>query len=515
MKKILKKITSIVAVVAVTTSFVINPAIAATRLTPYHLYKWASTNNIQRLHQFKRYINLQDKNKNTALCIAQQAKNQKAYATLLKFGASTNVKCHDDDDPICAIITKEKLKISPAWWIAGAGMVGAYLMFDSDSGGDNTPEKLCDINLYPHLNTCPTGQVPVDECTDSKGIHYSCICDATSYPYDDMCPTGMTDINQCTDEFGTHYNCRCDETQGRYIDKTSCETNQNGGRGYDCSTIEASTGCYIRETLLCINPEKESCDTPSTGVILEDNLSGNHAGEIACHNCDYTCDTTNKYYSDKSVCETNNDNFTCSSAGTSPVDCFIPTACETGYQSTACDTGEGYTSTPINENTVKGETCHQCQYSCASGWTAGTCPEGKVCDTITTPVQCYKNPQCPTTHTYTSETECEEGGYTCSESATGSGCWKRDKSLACTELNADAVTQCTDYTGLTTTPKYIGQAGGDNCYTCEYACDETNYFADNTNYSKCGTGGNEGWTFVLDTYGKGVQCYTCQTQTCG
>lgn len=74
------------------------------------------TGNITRLQQFKRYINLQDRNRNTALCLAQQAEDRDAYALLLKFGASTKVPCHDDNDPICAVIAGEKLKyLRPAF----------------------------------------------------------------------------------------------------------------------------------------------------------------------------------------------------------------------------------------------------------------------------------------------------------------------------------------------------------------------------------------------------------------
>ena len=103
---------------------------AATRLTPAHLYNWAKTGNITRLQQFKRYINLQDRNRNTALCLAQQAEDRDAYALLLKFGASTKVPCHDDNDPICAVIAGEKTKISPAGiLLLGAGAAaGAYFL---------------------------------------------------------------------------------------------------------------------------------------------------------------------------------------------------------------------------------------------------------------------------------------------------------------------------------------------------------------------------------------------------
>ena len=109
---------------------------AATKLTPTHLYSWAKNGNLNRLRQFQRYINLKDQNQNTALCIAQQHQDSKAYTLLLKFGASTKVSCHNNNDPICAVIAGEKTKVSPAaWWLLGAGAAaGAYALLNNDGG---------------------------------------------------------------------------------------------------------------------------------------------------------------------------------------------------------------------------------------------------------------------------------------------------------------------------------------------------------------------------------------------
>ena len=112
MKKLKRKIISAITAFAFICSMGINTAQAATRLTTAHLYHWAKTANTVRLTQFQRYINLPDKNNNTALCLAQQAKNRNAYKLLLEYGASTDVECHDDDDPICAIVAGDKVKVS-------------------------------------------------------------------------------------------------------------------------------------------------------------------------------------------------------------------------------------------------------------------------------------------------------------------------------------------------------------------------------------------------------------------
>ena len=103
MNKIKKSLCLILSVLAIS-AFTSQDVNASTRLTPQHLYTWARQGNTARLRQFQKYINLQDQYKNTALCIAQQNEDPKSYALLKKFGASTNVTCHDDDDPICAVV---------------------------------------------------------------------------------------------------------------------------------------------------------------------------------------------------------------------------------------------------------------------------------------------------------------------------------------------------------------------------------------------------------------------------
>ena len=39
---------------------------------------------------------------------------------LLVFGASKDVECYDNTDPICAVIVGEKLKVRGAGWLLGA-----------------------------------------------------------------------------------------------------------------------------------------------------------------------------------------------------------------------------------------------------------------------------------------------------------------------------------------------------------------------------------------------------------
>ena len=147
---------------------------AAVRLTPQHLYIWAKQKNLFRLSQFQKYIDIQDKNHNTALCIAQQHKDRDTYALLLKLGASKKVSCHDDNDPICAVISGEKIKVSPAGWLLlGAGAVaGAYTLLDNDGGHKH---KRCPVGYEKGLTDCSGKTHPqgwdYTESDAAGGIH--------------------------------------------------------------------------------------------------------------------------------------------------------------------------------------------------------------------------------------------------------------------------------------------------------------------------------------------------------
>ncbi len=328
------------------------PAYSATQLTASHLYYWAKTKNYSRLNQFKSYINLHNQNNKTALCLAQEAKDRNAYTTLIKFGASTKVSCHDDDDPICAVIIKEETKVSPAALLLGAGALGAaYLLSDNDSNDKSTP-KVCDLNEYPYAN---------------------------------LCPTGMKEINNCTDNSGTHYQCECDEAQNRYQDPNKCSINQSGKTGYNCSSKDEN-GCFIRTNLACISPKVDQCAQASEGYTLTDTGADTFAGEQECRSCSYSCDETtlfatcpedknctpveehgtvcHKILSDKCDSDTYTSTQNCSdTTGLKTVDtCTEKTATgDVTYYQCECDTDKGY----YPEDT---EDLTKCGSGGANGW---------------------------------------------------------------------------------------------------------------------------------------------------
>ena len=486
---------------------------AATRLTPAHLYNWAKTGNITRLQQFKRYITLQDRNRNTALCLAQQAEDRDAYALLLKFGASTKVPCHDDNDPICAVIAGEKTKISPAGiLLLGAGAAaGAYFLLDDDDGGD---DPVCPVD-YPSTSPCrPSGNGFVTD-QDSKSVN-----NITCY--------------KCT------YTCAPGWSAG------TCPA------GKACNTITSPVQCY-----------------QVTGCPI-----------------DYP-------FSDKGLCEA--DGYTCT-------ECANGSGCwkRTGSQSCPVDypdtkpclpSDKGYTTT--QDSVQQGfNTCYKCAYECAPGWNAGSCPAGLTCDTITSPVQCYQKKGCDTSAgNYDTQQACElaNPGYDCTQAANqcwvpgaasqcpagydtailtpadcgvgGTNVWKVDfngtsggkQCGKCTALACETgTTQCEPAgTGFTLTSKENGDYNGNTpCLTCTYACADNYYTSENdctsngayqcssvtghgltcwlrgnaeqceigsTQYQSvadCGTKGSLGWSYTEHGMSGDLKCGECDKLQC-
>ena len=96
------------------------PRIKTTDLTPQKIYSIAQDRNGKALSTIREHLNIKDENGNTALCLAQQNKDKESFKMLLVFGASKDVECYDNTDPICAVIVGEKLKVRGAGWLLGA-----------------------------------------------------------------------------------------------------------------------------------------------------------------------------------------------------------------------------------------------------------------------------------------------------------------------------------------------------------------------------------------------------------
>ncbi|MCM1323765.1 MAG: hypothetical protein NC218_06350, partial [Acetobacter sp.] len=470
MKKIIRYLSVSLGLVAAFCAFNSQTANAATvKLRPQHLYRWAHDNNTSRLEQFKRYINLMDENKNTALCLAQQAKDKKAYSLLLDYGASTKAPCHDDDDPICAIIAGEKTKVHPAAWalLAAGAAAGAYLLIDDDDGGHK-----CDITQYP-LPDCP----PHGICSDCDGKKKLDDCEENWEPNADRtqclpipCPAG--EYTSCADKSG-------------YI------TNQTP-TGHFSGDMQCYTCAYQCDTTAGFYDTDAACRMQYTGYICIQDPNGCYVKGF--------CDTTKGHYTTREDCENKNPGYNCTPSGVddgcwtkdgnNPKQCTPPAV----KKGTCQKPSSGIILIETETNEQSGDTkCVNCTYACdtANGWT-DTCPTGKICTETTKPdgSKCYTNPQCPTGYSYANKEECERAnpGFYCTENINSSGCWGKDNSnpKQCTPPAVEAGKCPLPDTYHTVKEIENGeQAGNIKCVTCTYGC-KTNYYSTEAD---CQTGG--------------------------
>jgi len=500
------------------------PVNAATRLGPEHLYMWAKRGDLTRLHQYQRYINLQDKNHNTALCIAQQHQDKNAYALLLKFGASTKVSCHDDDDPICAVVAGEKTKISPAaWWLLGTGAAaGAYALLNNDGGHKH---KKCPVGYEKDLNDC-------SKETHPEGWNYYRSGEADGH----VC--GKCEPKTCAIGYSTDYPSvdRCGTTgangwRWKQDPVTPYAGNDICGNCTPKQCTEYAGGDGAEDIAHCRT-------FPTLDVAIDTNVVG-YAGDTACYKCTYTC--KDEYYSSEQACKeggykcvsTTENNVTCWRQ-TGPAGCPDPSYTQGLVNCNAKAHPEGYTYTSsgqsggeicgkcipktcVNPYTTSAQSVDGCGTTGANGysWTqdSGTPYAGDLKCSQCTPYQCSRydsgkgvanvdqctvyehlvaaidtnvigyageTPCYKCTYTcrddyYATEASCKDGGYTCS-SATENNitCWWHTGSEECPSTYPEKGSCPAVKTGYTLVSSSSTKVGENTCYKCNYACDTAN-----------------------------------------
>ena len=529
---------------------------AATRLTPAHLYNWAKTGNITRLQQFKRYINLQDRNRNTALCLAQQAEDRDAYALLLKFGASTKVPCHDDNDPICAVIAGEKTKISPAGiLLLGAGAAaGAYFLLDDDDGGD---DPVCPVD-YPSTSPCrPSGNGFVTD-QDSKSVNnitcYKCTYTCAPGWSAGTCPAGkacntITSPVQCYQVTG----CPIDYP---FTDKGLCEAD-----GYTCTESANGSGCWKRtgsQTCPVDYPNTKPCLPSDKGyTTTQDSVQ---QGFNTCYKCAYECapgwnagscpagltcdtitspvqcyqkkgcDTSAGNYDTQQACELANPGYDCTQAANQ---CWVPGAasqCPAGYDTaiqTPADCGVGGTNGWKVEfnGTSGGKQCGKCTAkTCQDGSTTAGCSDGTYTKVASETEHgaagdsiCYLcTYACNESTAFAEQSNCQAGGYTCTQvEENGKTCWLRGSASQCPSGYTAGLEDCSGKAhpeGWNYSSN--GTSGGQICGKCTEKTCTNGASTSNTSVSSCGIGGSEGWNFSINGYAGDTACGLCTARTC-
>lgn len=438
------------------------PSIVAEDLTPQKIYAVAQERNGKMLGSIREHLNIKDENGNTALCLAQQNKDKESFKMLLVFGASKDVECYDDTDPICAIIVGEKLKVNGAGWLLGAAATAGAIY----GAAELLDNKKCPSGYsvqYQSVADCgKTGAGGWEYDWHKKDEDGKRCGRCTPKTYTTGCTTLWQSVNDC----GEHPEGWLFESSGYSGDEVCgiCTPKQCVNR--DSTTIR---GENIRYTDVEYCPHRDYMRPTSQE---QKGWSGVHG----CYICNYACDEKNGF-AQEGNCEKN-------AEGHSAYNCTIDADTQCYYRTTpkAC---------PITDSpTARGSNV---AYS-----TAGNCPFRRYMEAVSvTPGawsgegQCYTcNYACDEKYGFANETNCktnESGGegYIC---------------------QLDPNTQCY-YRSQTPTP--------DNPVNPDKPCPE-GYDTAYQSQSNCALIGGipEGWTWSQNGWSGELKCGKCEAKTC-
>lgn len=478
-------------------------------LTPQKIYEMAEIRDGKSMSAIRDYLNIKDKNGNTALCLAQKNKDKESFKMLLVFGASTDVECYDNTDTICAIIVGEKLKINGAGWLLGAVAAAGAVYGASELLED---DKKCPSGYstqYQRVADC--GRTGAEGWTwdwNGKDEDGKLCGRCTPKTYDTGCTTLWQSANDC----GEHPEGWEFASSGYSGDEVCgiCAPKQ-------CVTRDSETirGENIRYTEIKYCPHRNYMKPTSQE---QTGWSGVHG----CFICNYECDGTTGFVNE-GTCEQNADGhsaYNCTKDTESP--CYYrttPKACPiiTGDK-TVIGSNVAYT-TPANcpfrkYMTVESVTsagwsgdgeCFSCHYKCDETYgfaNENTCKnnrvggEGYICQLDTT-TGCYYRSKTPTPDAPTEpEKPCAEGYSTAYQSV--ANCvliggvedgWNWEENgwsgeLKCGKCNPKTCTSgSTDITDTSTCPVVVNKkviavqpagghyAGAKPCNECVYICD--------------------------------------------
>ena len=352
----------------------------------------------------------------------------------------------------------------------------------------------------------PTGNFSGDaECNTCA---YECDTGNRYYETEDACSLAQPEYICVSDTAsGCYKPSKCDQAQNFYDDQIACE---NYYDGYTCKT---QNGCYVKGVeKQCPSGEYITCPTKEGNKVTA-TPTDNKSGEEVCNTCAYTCDTEQKYYTEKEECNIANPSHSCEFS--SSANCYTITGCDNsrgfyasyasctstfkGYECVLqagcytkgeiknCPTGE-YTSGKCQErvgndveeiesgNYTGEEKCYSCKYTCKSS--EGYYSEQGICETentgrscaIDNSSQCYMVSGCRTDMGwYTNTTDCEKAfpGYSCSYHEE---CYIKGSPKECP--NGQVKTgNCPEKAGTTVSESPSGSLSGEElCYNCIYTC---------------------------------------------
>ncbi|MBR1915115.1 MAG: hypothetical protein IJ830_01555 [Alphaproteobacteria bacterium] len=510
-------------------------------LSAKDIYEYARTRNYWALSKITRYVDMQDKSGNTALCLAVIDGDYQTYNLLRQYGANPQPYCLQS--AIAASSSSTFLGMGTTGWLttgaivaAGAGVAAAV---GGGGGGGGSSDSSSSNNSSPSI-TCVNGSISNDECICNEGWtgatcneaaegytlfddvayptlacangstqdkdHCTCgdgwtgtlcntpavcgdgykiSCDANEYTTGETCPSGGNTLKKCL-AHSSMPNCSIFSTTS-----DTCETCKTGYAGATCT--QAADGYTLFDevaypTLACANgstQDKDHCICGSgwTGTLCDTPASCGANYKASCEANEYTTGNT------------------CPSGGNTLMECLAHSAmpncqtpssnsdtcetCKTGYAGTTCtQAADGYTLfDEVAYPTLacaNGSTQDKDHCTCGDGWTGATCSEAADCG-ANYKASCEANE-------YTTGETCPSGGNTLME------CLAHSAMPNCQtpSSNSDTCETCkTGYAGTTCTQAADGYTLFDEVAYPTLAC--ANGSTQDKDHCTCG----DGWTGTL------------------
>ena len=261
----------------------------AVPLTAEHLYTFARQKNEKLLDKYSKYIDLTNKNNDTALCISVKQRDRDSFELLKEYGASTKVEClqkmlnkttpkQDVSSDIVSEGDGEFLGMGlKGWGLTGLAVAGVAAA-SGGGGGSSSGSNITEDEESVVLN-CINGIQVGDACQCNAGyIGELCENKAECNGYYQTCPDGYEKGNN-TCQSGEDLLYKCDiEIECSYT-TTSCQDGYHE-TGNTCKSGEITyVECDIDE---CIGFDYTSCPM---GYSASATCKSGETFKYQCDNC--------------------------------------------------------------------------------------------------------------------------------------------------------------------------------------------------------------------------------------
>ena len=191
-------------------------------LSTKDIYAYAKNRNYYALSKISRYIDMQDGNGNTALCLAVIDNDHQAYNILRQYGANPQPYCLQSATTTSNSSTF--LGMGTTGWLTTGAIVAAGAGVAAAAGGGGGGGSSSSDNITPTI-ACVHGSINGDICICTDGWTGSTCEQAKAVPSGytlTPCSDGYTQVDTFLSGNDIYYKCEVNDCNG--FNYTSCPT---------------------------------------------------------------------------------------------------------------------------------------------------------------------------------------------------------------------------------------------------------------------------------------------------